>query len=55
MKPIAGWVLVSKEDGEWFICWHEIFEDRSRALEFATENKWVKPWKTIRARLAAVK
>ena len=50
MKPITGWILTSKdEDGKWYICWHEVFETRKRALELAVS--WPKPWKAVRGQL----
>jgi hypothetical protein len=61
IKPIEGWVLVTREDqpridglrkiGEEYICWHELFDQRIRAIGFATKNGWPKPWKAVRGKL----
>ena len=65
IEPINGWVLITRVEvggpfgpdkkGSWYICWHEIFDTKTEAIEFATKSNWYKPFRAVRASLTCRK
>lgn len=61
IKPIAGWVLIGREEeggafekprlGDWYICWHELFDRKRDAMKFARDNKWPPGYRAVRGGL----
>lgn len=56
VELIDGWVLLSKDDGAkvWHIAWLELFWKKADALKFTADNRWLPPFKAVRANLAAI-
>lgn len=53
---LPGWFLIARDDdGEWYVAWHEQFERRRDASDFAKLSHWSKPWRAVRGYIAVAR
>lgn len=59
IEPLRGWILITRDEGDycrktgpWYVCWHDVFDTKREALEFAGLNNWVRPYDAVRGKLA---
>lgn len=53
VPDVPGWLLIAKDAdaNEWNIAWLDPFSTKKRALDFATANRWSKPYQAVRGRI----
>jgi hypothetical protein len=59
VAPIVGWFLVAPDDDDidtpqdvWHFAWLDAFTSKRRALKFASDHGWPKPYRAVRGRIA---
>lgn len=58
VRPIKGWLLIARDveagANDWHIAWPwEVFNTKRKALSFASDNGWQKPYRAVHGHLAA--